>query len=161
MSYGPDWEEHRKDFEFTVPANYYVTIRVHFNSSWENNLVLYDDKGPTAIAQWNNYYDNNGHRVPNPKRYIDWGPWPTPPEKSNRLVKMFFTQSYNQWGPPGNVDEQARWLNSVGHTVQNTAPGQAVITWGDKSPSSDAVKVELYVLPPSRQSLKQRSNKKV
>ena len=72
----------QEKYTFTIPAGYWLTVRVAFASEREQNLVLREESG-NRIEQWNSH---------SPEPHPNLGPWRSTNTKAP--TEVYFTDYY-------------------------------------------------------------------
>jgi hypothetical protein len=124
----------RKDFQFTLPPNYWVRLRVTYNASWEESATLRMVANDRALMANNNYYlDFKGHLAPDrPKRTVIWGPWRDEDQTKGGPLALYLNSMHKEGEPTGNLP----WKNTdlkVVTPITNTPDKKLtyfVISWG-------------------------------
>jgi hypothetical protein len=128
----------QKDFQFTIPPNYWVRLRVTYNASWEESATLRLVANDKALMANNNYYlDFNKHLAPDrPNRRITWGPWRDEDAKTRGLPTAFYLNSMHKEGEPtGNLpwkNTALRVVTPITDTPDKTVT-YFVISWGHEN----------------------------
>jgi len=117
----------------TVPAGYWVTVRVAFGTHVAENVVLRHEYDNLRIGQWNNISTDD--------RTL--GPWRA--TNTKKPTELYFTD-YHQEGNP------AVWRRSDAHLVTpptllpDKKTTYTVVQWSDAS-AKNAVTVEMRISP--------------
>jgi len=121
-------------YSFTIPAGYWLTVRVGFASEWEQNLVLRQESG-NRIEQWNNHSPAPAH--PN------LGPWRS--TNTKEPTEVYFTNNHIP-GPGLTWRRSDVRLVTPPTLLPDKKTTYTVVQWSDES-AKNAVTVEMRISP--------------
>jgi len=122
----------REEYSFTVPAGYWLTVRVAFGTQAAENVVLRPRSGD-RIAQWNNFSSDS--------RTL--GPWRA--TNTKEPTELYFTD-YHQEGNPAAWRRSDARLVTPPTLLPDKKTTYTVIQWSDAN-AKNAVTVEMRISP--------------
>ena len=122
----------REEYSFTVPAGYWLTVRVAFGTQAAENVVLRPRSGD-RIAQWNNFSSDS--------RTL--GPWRA--TNTKEPTELYFTD-YHQEGNPAAWRRSDARLVTPPTLLPDKKTTYTVIHWSDAN-AKNAVTVEMRISP--------------
>ena len=118
---------------FTVPAGYWVTVRVAFGTHVAESLMLRHQDGDLRIGAWNNF--NIDERT--------WGPWRA--TNTTKHTELYFTDYHEEGNPVTWRRSEARILKPA-TLLPDKKTTYTVIQWSDTS-AKNAVTLEMRMSP--------------
>ena len=124
----------REKYSFTIPAGYWLTVRVGFASEREQNLVLRPESG-NRIEQWNSHSTEPNRRT--------LGPWRS--TNTKEPTEVYFTNYYRP-GPGLTPTRSDARLVTPPTLLPDKKTTYTVVQWSDGS-AKNAVTVEMRISP--------------
>src|SRR6478672_12045281 len=123
----------QEKYFFTVPAGYWVTVRVAFGTQVAENVVLRHEDGDLRIGLWNNFSTDD--------RTL--GPWRA--TNTKQPTELYFTDYHQQGNPAAWRRSDAR-LVTPPTLLPDKKTTYTVIQWSDAN-AKNAVTVEMRISP--------------